>query len=113
MAENPPAKKSFIHEFMDFLQKFSIIGLAIAFIIGQAASKLVTAFVTDFVNPLIGLIMPNVGDLNKASFTIENSTFSFGDLISNAINFLVIALVVFLAYKQLSKVGLMKDPVKG
>lgn len=113
MAENADAKKSFIKEFMDFLQKFSVIGLAIAFVIGQAASKLVTAFVTDIITPLIGLLTPNVGDLNKAGVTVGSSTFSYGDLISNTINFLVIALVVFLAYKQLSKFGLMKDPVKG
>ena len=113
MAGNPDTKKSFIKEFMEFLQKFSIIGLAIAFVIGQAASKLVTAFVTDLINPLIGLLTPSVGDLNKIGLTVGNSTFSYGDLISNIINFLVIALVVFVAYKQLSKAGLMSDPVKG
>src|SRR5574340_280258 len=114
MAEaTPPVKKSFIQEFMEFLNKFSVIGLAIAFVIGQAASKLISAFVNDMITPLIGLLTPGAGDLNKAQFTVGNSTFSFGDLISNVINFLIIALIVFLAYKQLSKVGLMKDPVKG
>ena len=109
----PPVKKSFIQEFMEFLNKFSVIGLAIAFVIGQAASKLISAFVNDMITPLIGLLTPGVGDLNKVQFTVGKSTFSFGDLISNVINFLIIALIVFLAYKQLSKVGLMKDPVKG
>jgi len=113
MAEDVPIKKSFIQEFMEFLQKFSVIGLAIAFVIGQAASKLISAFVNDLITPLIGLLTPNVGDLNKVGFTVGTSTFSYGDLISNMINFLIIALVIFLAYKQLSKVGLMKDPVKG
>ena len=112
MAENP-TKKSFIQEFMEFLQKFSVIGLAIAFVIGQAASKLISAFVNDLITPFIGLLTPNVGDLNKVVFTVGNSVFSYGDLISNMINFLIIALVIFLAYKQLSKFGLMKDPVKG
>lgn len=37
---------------MDFLQAFSVIGLAIAFVIGQAASKLITALVIDIINPL-------------------------------------------------------------
>jgi large conductance mechanosensitive channel len=110
MAEETPVKKSFIHEFMDFLQKFSVIGLAIAFVIGQAASKLISSFVNDIITPFIGLLTPNVGDLNKVGFTVGKSTFSYGDLISNVINFLIIAVVVFLAYKQLSKVGLMKDP---
>lgn len=114
MAEaTPPVKKSFIQEFVEFLEKFSVIGLAIAFVIGQAASKLISALVNDIVTPLVGLFMPGVGDLNKVQFTVGNSTFSIGDLISNVINFLIIAVIVFLAYKQLSKFGLMKDPVKG
>ena len=110
MSKETPVKKSFIQEFMEFLQKFSVIGLAIAFVIGQAASKLISAFVNDLITPFIGLLTPNVGDLNKIGFSIGKSTFSYGDLISNVINFLIIALVVFLAYKQLSRVGLMKDP---
>jgi large conductance mechanosensitive channel len=113
VAEETPVKKSFIQEFVEFLEKFSVIGLAIAFVIGQAASKLISAFVNDMITPLVGLFTPNVGDLNKVQFTIGNSTFSYGDLISNVINFLIIAVIVFLAYKQLSKFGLMKDPVKG
>ena len=111
--ETPPVKKSFIQEFVEFLEKFSVIGLAIAFVIGQAASKLISAFVNDIITPLVGLLTPNVGDLNKVQFTVGNSTFSYGDLISNVINFSIIAVIVFLAYKQLSKFGLMKDPVKG
>ncbi|MGI0073592.1 MAG: MscL family protein [Nitrosotalea sp.] len=102
-----------MQEFVEFLEKFSVIGLAIAFVIGQAASKLISAFVNDMITPLVGLLTPNVGDLNKVQFTVGNSTFSYGDLISNVINFLIIAVIVFLAYKQLSKFGLMKDPVKG
>ena len=112
VTEEPPAKKTFIKEFMDFLQAFSVIGLAIAFVIGQAASKLITAFVNDMINPFIGLLTPGIGDLNEIKFNVGNSTFSYGDLISNIINFLIIALVVFIAYKQLSKFGLMQDPTK-
>jgi large conductance mechanosensitive channel len=40
---SPPIKKGFTQEFVFFLKTFGIIGLAIAFIIGQPASKLVTA----------------------------------------------------------------------
>src|SRR5690348_7657991 len=100
MSKETPVKKSFIQEFMEFLQKFSVIGLAIAFVIGQAASKLISAFVNDLITPLIGLLTPNVGDLNKIGFSIGKSTFSYGDLISNVINFLIIAAVVFLDRKS-------------
>lgn len=105
-------KKGMLKEFIGFLQTFGVIGLAIAFIIGQAASKLVTALVTDIVSPLIGLAMPNAEDLKTLSFTVGKSTFSYGDLFTNVIDFLVIAFIVFLLYKQLSKFKLVEDKTK-
>lgn len=106
------AKKGMVKEFVDFLQKFGVIGLAIAFVIGQAASKLVSALVNDMVSPLIGLAMPDVGNLKEISFTVGKSTFLYGDLIANVIDFTVIAFVVFILYKQLSKFKLVEDKTK-
>jgi large conductance mechanosensitive channel len=59
-------KKSFTQEFFFFLKTFGIIGLAIAFIIGQAASALVTALVTDIIDPIIGFFLP-AGNLSGLS----------------------------------------------
>ena len=53
-----PAKKSFSEEFMDFLNKYGVIGLAIAFIIGGAAGRLVSALVNDLLMPIIAVIVP-------------------------------------------------------
>jgi len=106
----PPLKKSLSQEFFDFLMVFGIIGLAIAFVIGQAASKLITALVNDIITPFIGLFLP--GDLNAAKFTVGHSTFMVGDLIGNIINFIIIAFIVFLAYKQLSRFKLVEDKTK-
>src|ERR687885_195630 len=112
MAELPAdIKRSLAQEFFDFLKTFGIIGLAIAFVIGQAASKLVTAFVDDIITPFIGLFLP-AGDLKAMSFTVGRSKFMWGDLISNVIDFLIIAFIVFLAYKQLSKFKLVEDKTK-
>lgn len=108
---SPAVKKKLIQEFFDFLKTFGVIGLAIAFVIGQAASKLVTALVTDIITPLIGLFLPS-GDLKAMSTTISNSKFLWGDLISNIIDFLIIAFIVFIAYKQLSKFKLVEDKPK-
>ncbi|MEM2785498.1 MAG: large conductance mechanosensitive channel protein MscL [Candidatus Nitrosotenuis sp.] len=110
MSEIP--KKGLTKEFFDFLQKFGIIGLAIAFVIGQAASKLVTAFVNDIITPLVGLLTPQTDDLKSMSFTVSGSTFSYGDLIANVIDFLIIAFIVFLAYKQLSRFKIVDDKTK-
>ena len=112
MAEEAvPAKGSVIQEFFDFLKTFGVIGLAIAFIIGAAASKLVTALVSDIINPLIGLMLP-AGDLKEMALVVGSSSFKYGDLTSNVIEFVIIAFVVFLAYKQLSRFKLVEDKTK-
>ena len=107
-------KKGFTQEFIFFLKTFGIIGLAIAFIIGQAASALVTAFVNDIIDPLIGIFLPG-GNLSGLSVQVPNlygdatSEFRYGDLIANIIDFMVIALIVFILYKRLSKRGYVED----
>ncbi|MFY9300094.1 MAG: large conductance mechanosensitive channel protein MscL [Candidatus Nitrosotenuis sp.] len=112
MAEQPHEKKGMLQEFVKFLQTFGVIGLAIAFVIGAASSKLVSALVTDLINPLVGLALRDVGDLKKLSFTVVNSTFAYGDFIANVIDFLIIAFVVFILYKQLSRFKLVEDKTK-
>lgn len=106
-------KKTLAQEFFYFLKTFGIIGLAIAFVIGQAASGLVTSFVDDIINPLIGLFLP-AGNLDTVSIQVPNisggtTEFRIGHLISSIIDFMIIALVVFLAYKQLSRFKLVED----
>ena len=64
-------KKTLAQEFFYFLKTFGIIGLAIAFVIGQAASGLVTSFVDDIINPLIGLFLP-AGNLDEVSVQVHN-----------------------------------------
>ena len=106
-------KKTLAQEFFYFLKTFGIIGLAIAFVIGQAASGLVTSFVDDIINPLIGLFI-SLGILDAVSIQVPNisggtTEFRIGHLISSIIDFMIIALVVFLAYKQLSRFKLVDD----
>lgn len=104
----PSKKPSLFDEFATFLKTFGIIGLAIAFVMGAAASKMVTAFVNDIINPIVGLALPS-GDLKTLHYNVTNtntgttSTFAYGDLISNIIDFGIIAFIVFLAYKVLSR----------
>ena len=106
-------KKGFVKEFMDFLQTFGIIGLAIAFIIGAAASAVVNALVKDLINPLVGIFLPS-GNLSSLNATITSpvsqkpAAFLYGDFISQVLYFIIIAIVVFFLYKQLKRVGLAK-----
>ena len=71
LPNEPIPTKTFITQFFDFLKTFGIIGLAIAFVIGQAASKLITALVEDIINPLVGLFLPS-GSLEQLSAKITN-----------------------------------------
>jgi large conductance mechanosensitive channel len=117
MTDAPPVKQSFVQEFMAFLKTFGIIGLAIAFVIGVAASKLVSALVTDIINPLVGLALPS-GELKTLQANIVNSAtgvvseFKYGDFIANVIDFAIIAIIVFIMYKVLSKFKLVDDKTK-
>lgn len=112
-----PAKQSFVQEFMGFLKTFGIIGLAIAFVIGAAASKLVSALVTDIINPIVGLALPS-GDLKTLQANIVNSAtgavseFKYGDFIANVIDFIIIAVIVFILYKVLSRFKMVEDKTK-
>ncbi len=118
MSDKPAEeKKGMVAEFVIFLKTFGVIGLAIAFVIGAASSKLVTALVSDIINPIIGLALPS-GDLRTLQYSVTNqitgvtSDFKYGDLIANIIDFLIIALIVFMLYKQLAKFKLTEDKTK-
>jgi large conductance mechanosensitive channel len=67
--------------------------------------------VTDIITPFIGLFLPS-GDLSKMAATVANSKFMWGDVVANMIDFLIIAFIVFLAYKQLSRFKLVEDKTK-
>ena len=95
-------KKSFMQEFMDFLNKYGVIGLAVAFVMGAAVTKLVTALVTDLIMPIIGALIPG-GDWRAATLTIGSIKFMVGDFIGVLIDFIIIALVIFMIVKTIVK----------
>jgi large conductance mechanosensitive channel len=101
----PPIKKKFSEEFMDFLNKYGVIGLAIAFIIGGAAGRLVSALVNDLLMPIIAVIVPG-GEWRTSVFLVGPIKFLVGDFVGVLIDFLIIAFVVFMLSKQLSKTKL-------
>ena len=94
---------TFFKEFTEFLNKFQVVGLAIALVIGFSATQLVQSIVVDLISPLIGLVTPDTISLVSLEFTIGKSSFTYGHLISEGIHFLIVSLLVFIAYKQLKK----------
>jgi large conductance mechanosensitive channel len=95
-------KKGFVQEFMDFLMKYQVVGLAVAFIIGAAATKMVTATVNDIIMPVIGALIPG-GDWRTTVVQAGPIKLLVGDFIGAIIDFVIIALVVFLVVKYMMK----------
>ncbi len=95
-------KKSFMQEFMDFLNKYGVIGLAVAFVMGAAVTKLVTALVTDLIMPIIGAMIPG-GDWRSATINIGSIKFLVGDFVGALIDFIIIAVVIFLIVRSIIK----------
>lgn len=89
-------------EFSEFLKKYQVLGLAVAFIIGAAATKLVTALVNDLVMPVIAVLVPG-GDWRAATLNLGPVKFAVGDFAGAVIDFLIIALVVFTIVKMIMK----------
>ena len=87
--------------FIDFIREQGVIGLAVGFILGGAVSKVVSAIVVDVINPIISIILGSATGIKEAFFQVNGTKILYGDLISTAIDFVVIALVVYYGVKML------------
>ena len=92
-----------IQGFKEFILRGNVIDLAVAFVIGVAFTAIVNVLVEALINPLVGLFFA-ADDLSGAlQFTVPTifggtSTFSFGAILAAVINFLAVALVVYLVF---------------
>jgi len=104
-AAPPSQPEGLVGEFKSFLSKYGIVGLAIAFIIGGAAGKLVSALVSDIIMPVITFFIPG-GGWEGAVWSVGPIVFAVGHFVGSMIDFLVIAFVVFWLMKVLEKTPL-------
>ncbi|MFA5268197.1 MAG: MscL family protein [Methanoregula sp.] len=102
MATPVQIPRGFIDEFAEFLKKYQVIGLAVAFIIGAAATKLVTATVNDIIMPIIAVIIPG-GDWRASVLNAGPVKLLVGDFVGNCIDFIIVAVVIFLIVKFIMK----------
>lgn len=98
--EKKKKAKGFIAEFKEFISRGSVMDLAVGIIIGAAFTAIVNSLVNDLVMPLVGLLVRV--DFTEWSFTVGGATFNYGLFISAVINFILIALVVFLLVKGIN-----------
>ena len=104
-----------LKEFRDFISKGNVLDLAVAVIIGAAFGKIVTSFVNDILMPPIGILMGGV-DFKDLTVVLKNAvgevpavTLNYGMFIQNVIDFLIIALCVFLVVKVANNLSKKKE----
>lgn len=85
--------------FLNFVREQGVIGLAVGFILGGSVSKVVTSVVTDLINPLIGLILGSAKGLDSAVLKVGEVKVMYGHFIGVLIDFIIIALVVYVLVK--------------
>ena len=97
----PPPPKGLWNEFVDFLSKYKVMGLAVAFIMGLYLGALVKALVDDLIMPVVSLFMPGV---EWEAITV--GPFRIGHFIGELITFLIIAFVIFVLVKVTKRWGI-------
>ena len=92
-------------EFKEFISRGNVIDLAIAVMLGAAFGAIIKSLVDDLLMPLIGILMGGI-DFSSLSLKVRDATLDYGNLIQAIINFLVIALTLFLiihVYNKMQK----------
>ena len=87
-----------LKEFMEFLKKYGVIGLAIAVVIGGKVNEFISATVSDILMPIVGMFLPQ-GEWKTWTLEVGPLKLGLGHWIGSSIDFLIVAFVVFLFAK--------------
>lgn len=87
---------------MDFLKEYKIIALAVAFIMGVAATTMIKSLVDNVIMPIITPFIPG-GAWQTATFSLGSIVIGWGAFLGAVINFVIIALVVYIIAKKVMK----------
>ena len=110
MKDNKLVKKggSTLKEFKEFISKGNVFDMAIGVIIGGAFGKIVTSLVDNILMPLIGLIIGGL-DFSKLVIKVKDAEIGYGLFIQNVVDFLIVALCIFMVVKLFSKFKKKKE----
>lgn len=98
-----------IEEFKKFVMRGNVLDLAVGVIIGGAFGKIVASLVGDILMPLIGLILGGI-DFSGLAITLGKAEIKYGGFIQTVIDFLIIALVIFLIIKMANRMTAKPAP---
>ena len=90
------------NDFKEFAFKGNIIDLAVAVVIGTAFGKIVSSLVENIITPFIGMISGGI-DFSGMHKNFRDANFTYGVFLQSIIDFLIVAVVIFLAIRFLSK----------
>lgn len=109
-----------LKEFKDFAMKGNLVDIAVAFVMGAAFNKVVASFTGGIVSPLIGLIFNSDfkdlkyiikdGVADETGKTIGEVAVLYGDFITNVIDFVIVAFVMFMIIKGINKMKKKEEP---
>ncbi len=99
--------KKVFGEFKEFVMRGNVLDLAVAVIIGGAFQSIVSSICDDVITPLIQLVISKcigVDSIDEMTKVLNVGTIQFGNFISAILNFLIMAVIIFLLVKAINKV---------
>ncbi len=94
-------------EFKEFALKGNVMDMAVGVIIGGAFSAIITALIENIINPIIGLAFQT--DFSEVVIHMGSVDLGIGAFISAVINFILMALVLFILVKSVNKIKAMNE----
>lgn len=99
--------KGFFAEFKEFIARGNVMDLAVGVIIGGAFSSITTSLIQDIIMPLLGIFTSSVS-FADLSVTIGGAVITYGNFIQAVLNFLIMALIVFIMMKTVNRLTRLK-----
>lgn len=111
----------FLKEFKDFAMKGNLVDIAVGFVMGAAFNKVVSSLTGGIVSPLAGLLFH--ADFNDLKYVLQEESVNdagekvgeiavlYGEFLTNVVDFLILAFVMFLIIKGINKMKKKEKPV--
>lgn len=94
--------RRFLADFKSFAMRGNVVDLAVAVVVGGAFGKIVTSLVDNIIMPMVGILLGGV-DFTGWAVTVGQATIFYGKFVQSIVDFLVIAFVIFLALRMLTR----------
>lgn len=103
--------KNILNEFKDFINKGNVVDLAIGVLIGSAFGSLVTSLTNNIISPIIGMF--GEADFSGMNLNIHAGIIKlnlhYGAFLTDVINFLIMAFIIFLIVKFMNRIMTKKE----